>query len=185
MKFSSTLLIAAFLVGCSTPETSSTNPEPAKPMMSIKAVLLKQLHSTHYDKNWFVSATVAIEGLTAKQASWKDASGNHSAGQLVHHLVFWNERLLKQFNGEPVDEFKGNNTETFDAFTEAQWETTVKKLHAVMGAWEEAINKADEAKLNTWYENIANLSTHNAYHVGQIVFQRKLQGNWDEEQGVK
>jgi hypothetical protein len=26
---------------------------------------------------------------------------------------------------------------------------------------------------------------HNAYHIGQIVYIRKLQGSWDPEKGVK
>ena len=44
---------------------------------------------------------------------------------------------------------------------------------------------ADEAKLKSWAPTIANISTHNAYHTGQIIFVRKLQGLWDPEKGVK
>ena len=158
---------------------------PVKPIASLKSVLLRQLKTTHSQKEWFVPANIAVEGLTAKQAMWKDGSGNHSAGQLAYHLVFWNERLLKQFNNEPTEKFSGDNNETFDKFNDKQWSEVVKKLDDVLLAWEQAIKNADEQKLSDWQENIANMSTHNAYHTGQIIFLRKLQGSWDPEKGVK
>ncbi len=158
---------------------------PVKPIASLKSVLLRQLKTTHSQKEWFVPANIAVEGLTAKQAMWKDGSGNHSAGQLAYHLVFWNERLLKQFNNEPTEKFSGDNNETFDKFNDKQWSELVKKLDDVLLAWEQAIKNADEQKLSDWQENIANMSTHNAYHTGQIIFLRKLQGSWDPEKGVK
>jgi len=161
-----------------------TLPTPAK--ATIKSVLLRQLKTTHTEKDWFVPANTAIEGLTSKQAMWKDGSGNHSAGQLTAHLIFWNERLLKKFKGEPETKFSGNNEETFNnSFDEKSWDETVKKLDAVLTDWEHEIKKADETKLTDWYDNIANMSTHNAYHTGQIIFLRKLQGSWNPEKGVK
>src|SRR6267154_5810314 len=85
---------------------------PAK----LKGILLEQLRSTHNRKEWFVDAMTAVNGLTPEQASWKDGKGNHSAGQLTYHLVFWNRRSLAKFKGEPEAKFSGNNEETFDSF---------------------------------------------------------------------
>jgi hypothetical protein len=147
--------------------------------------LLKQLKTTHTDKDWFVPANIAVDGLTAKQAMWTDGSGNHSVGQLATHLIFWNERLLKSFRNEQKEKFSGNNDETFNSFDEKSWDATVKKLDEVLTSWEKEIKNADEAKLNDWCENIANMNTHNAYHTGQIIFVRKLQGSWNPEKGVK
>ncbi|MBS1489872.1 MAG: DinB family protein [Bacteroidetes bacterium] len=159
--------------------------EATKPEASLKSVLLKLLKSTHTEKGWFVPVNVAIEGITAKQAMWKDGSGNHSIGQLTYHLLFWNKRLLKDFKGEAADAFSGNNEESFESLDEKTWNETVQQLHTVMTEWEQEIKKADNKKLNDWYDNIANMSTHNAYHTGQIVFVRKLQKNWDPAIGVK
>jgi hypothetical protein len=158
---------------------------PTKPQESTKSVLLRQLKTTHTQKDWFVPANIAVEGLTAKQARWTDGSGNHSVGQLANHLVFWNKRLLRSFRNEPNEKFSGNNDETFNSFDEKSWDETVKNLDDVLSAWEKEIKNADEAKLNDWYENIANMNTHNAYHTGQIIFLRKLQGSWNPEKGVK
>lgn len=56
---------------------------------------------------------------------------------------------------------------------------------SILTALEKAIETADEATLKELYPTIANISTHNAYHTGQIIYQRKLQGSWDPEKGVK
>jgi DinB superfamily len=151
----------------------------------IKSILLNLLETTHKKKDWFVPVDVALEGVTAEQAAWTDGSGNHSIGQLTHHLIFWNERLLTSFKGNTPPAFNGDNDETFNAFDKESWVAEVGKLDKVLSEWEKAIASSDEEKLKSWYENIANISTHNAYHTGQIIYVRKLQGSWDPRKGVK
>ncbi|HTE10120.1 MAG TPA: DinB family protein [Chitinophagaceae bacterium] len=155
------------------------------PVSTIKSILLEQLKTTHNKKEWFVPVNTAVEGLTAEQAMWKDSSGNHSVGQLVNHLVFWNAQQLAKFKGEKPDAFSGNNEETFAKLDKESWTASVKKLDDVLTQLEKAISEAGDAKLQSWYATIANISTHNAYHTGQIIFVRKLQGSWDPEKGVK
>jgi uncharacterized damage-inducible protein DinB len=152
---------------------------------TLKSILLEQLRTTHNAKDWFVDANGAVAGLTPEQASWKDGSGNHSVGQLTYHLVFWNKRELAKFKGEPETKFDGNNEQTFDKFDSKQWTSLVQQLDQVMVDLEKVVEGADEKQLQSWASEIAHIGTHNAYHVGQIVFVRKLQGSWDPEKGVK
>ena len=152
---------------------------------SLKSVLVEQLKTTHDKQNWFVPVNVALDGVTAEQATWKDGSGNHSIGQLANHLLFWNERQLMKFKGQKEPAFSGNNEETFNDFDKSKWEQTVKKLNEVLSELEKLVQSADEASLKSWAETIGNISTHNAYHTGQIIFVRKLQGSWDAKKGVK
>lgn len=172
---------AALMLGFTFRNIETKNAEP-----TLKQVLLTQLKTTHNKKEWFVPANIAVEGLTAEQAMWRDKSGNHSVGMLARHLIFWNDRELTKFKGGKPAEFSGNNEETFpNSFDNTSWAETVKKLDQVLGEWESVIEAADEAKLKEWYATIANISTHNAYHTGQIIFVRKLQGVWDANNGVK
>lgn len=55
------------------------------------------------------------------------------------------------------------------------------------------IEAADESKFDepvkgkeqfTWSRAIADLNAHNAYHAGQILLIRKLQGSWNPRKGV-
>jgi uncharacterized damage-inducible protein DinB len=164
--------------------TSSLYGQTQKPQ-TLKEVLLEQLRTTDDKEDWFVPIAIAMEGITADQAKWTDGHGNHSVGQLVAHLAFWNERNLLQFQGKAPLAYSGNNDETFNSFDEKTWAATVKRLNTVMKNWERAVQDADDAKLKSEANRIAHIGTHNAYHVGQIIYVRKLQGSWDPAKGVK
>ena len=152
---------------------------------TLKGVLLEQLRTTHNQKDWFVSAKEAVDGLTPQQASWTDGSGNHSVGQLANHLIFWNRRALAKFKGEDPGKFNGNNDETFNSFDAKKWADTVRQLDEVMTEWEKAVEAADDKKVAESASTIAHIGAHNAYHIGQMIFVRKLQGSWNPEKGVK
>jgi hypothetical protein len=155
------------------------------PVPTMRSVLLDQLKSTHSTTGWFVPVSAALDGVTPEQAVWTDGSGHHSIAQLTTHLLFWNERQLKNFRGEKNDPFGGDNTRTFSVPDKNEWDHTMKSLDRVLGDLEKIVQDASESQLNEWAPVVANISAHNAYHIGQIVYIRKLQGSWDPEKGVK
>ncbi len=159
--------------------------EQKKAPATLKSILLAQLRSTHNKAEWFVPANTAVEGLTAEQANWNDGKGNHSVGQLAYHLLFWDREQLAKFKGETPEKFNGKNDETFTNFDAKQWEQTVKQLDQVLTDWEKAIEAADDAKVQQFASAIAHVGTHNAYHIGQMIYVRREQGSWNPEKGVK
>jgi len=172
------LLFAISLIGVAqTPDVKGPK--------DLRGILLEMLKTTHNQKDWFVPGNTAIEGLTAEQAKWTDKSGNHSVGQLTNHLNFWNSEQLAKFKGQKAPAFNGNNDETFNDFDAATWAETVKQYDQVMTEWEKAVETADDAKLQLWAATIEHVAAHNAYHIGQIIYVRKLQGVWDPDKGVK
>ncbi len=161
-------------------------PRAERPAPTLRSVLLAQLKTTHNDQDWFVPAIQAVQGLTPEQAMWKEGDANHSVAQLVAHLTFWDSQQLAKFKGEQPPAYSGKNDETFAARVDAKsWPALVKQLDDVLTAWERAVESADEAKLQSWYSTIAHISTHNAYHTGQILYIRKQQGSWDAARGVR
>ena len=176
-------LLLALLVPFLVP--SATQAQDKKPPTTLRGVLLEQLHTTHDNEDWFVPANIAVEGLSAEQAMWSPGKGNHSVGQLAYHLWYWDDRALTQFKGEKPAPFDGNNNETFDKFTPAQWDDLVKKLNQVLTDLEKAVEAADDKKLAENASLIAHVGAHNAYHIGQILYVRKLQGVWNPDKGVK
>jgi uncharacterized damage-inducible protein DinB len=151
---------------------------------TLREVLLAELRSTHTTAEWFVPANIAVKGLTAEQANWTDGKGNRSVGQLTYHLVFWNRRNLARLKGESLEKFSGNNDETFDKFDSKTWNETVKQLDDVMNDLEKWAETADDEKLKESAQVFTHISTHNAYHIGQIIYVRKEQGSWDPKNGV-
>ena len=152
---------------------------------TLRGILLDQLKSTHTEKDWFVTTKVAVEGLTPEQANWTDGKGNHSIGQLAFHLVFWNTQLLAKFKGETPPKYSGKNDDTFYNFDAKQWSETVQQLDKVMTDLEKFVETADDKTIEKNAPLIARVGTHIAYHVGQIVYIRRLQGSWNPEKGVK
>jgi uncharacterized damage-inducible protein DinB len=154
------------------------------PPSTLRGILLEQLKTTHDKNDWFVSPSKSVEGVTPEQASWSDGKGNHSIGQLTYHLVFWNSRQLAKFKGEPETKFSGNNEETFDKFDAKSWSNITKQLDQVMTDLEKFVESASDAQLAKFGSEIAHIGTHNAYHTGQIIYIRRLQGSWDPKKGV-
>lgn len=179
------LAIILFSVVCLCPQWICAQTPAPKPPTTLKGVLLEQLRTTHNSQDWFASGNTAIQGLSAEQAKWTDGKGNHSVGQLTYHLVFWDKRSLMKFKGEKNAQFSGDNDETFNNFTPKQWNDLVKEFDQVMTDWEKAVEAADDKKIAENASLIAHVGTHNAYHIGQIVFVRKEQGSWDPAKGVK
>jgi hypothetical protein len=177
--------VALFLLLITLPLCGLAQTPDQKGATDLRGILLELLKSTHNKEEWFVPGNVAIAGLTPKQAQWTDGKGGHSVGQLTYHLVYWNSEQLAKFKGEKPPAYGGNNDETFNDFDAKKWAETVKQFDQVMTGWEQAVESADDKKLAEWASTIEHVGAHNAYHIGQILYVRKLQGVWDSSKGVK
>jgi len=158
----------------------------------MKEILLEQ-HTACYDENnWFVSLKTVLDGVTAEQAVWKPEGADNSIWETVNHIIFWNERWLQRYRGELNEPQDVDNDTTFDS-NEIDWQATLDKLTAVMDEWREKLEAITDEKLESpvnaayqapWLSPLAQQNIHNAYHIGQILLLRKLQGSWDPSKGV-
>ena len=150
-----------------------------------QSILREQLENNHTNKDWYVPLSIAIEGLTQEQANWKDSSQDHSVCAIVSHIIFWNERILLAYSGKQVQDFNDDNEETFTRYCYESWDKTIEELNKVQTAWEQEIQISSNEQLNNCGSEIASMTSHMAYHTGQIVYIRKQHGWWDNEMGVK
>lgn len=186
------LYVLLFILISVTNSFAQTEAKPSPPPATLRSVLLSQLRSTHDKAEWFTPVNTAVAGLTAEQAKWvpqnaqgkRDPNANHSVGMLAYHLVFWNENALARLRGEKPSG-PSNNDETFNNFDPAHWDDIVQRLDRVMKNLEAEVEKMPEEKLAEVASTIAHIGTHNAYHTGQILYVRKLQGSWNPANGVK
>jgi uncharacterized damage-inducible protein DinB len=172
-------IIAVVLGGVAT--LGAVAQQPTKPV-TMKSLLLQGLRETHNEKAWFVSEKEAVAGLTAEQAAWSDGK-NHSVGQLVAHLNYWNSSNFARLQKRPVKQVQ-NNDDTF-AFEPKQWDATLKEFDRIMTELEDYVQSADDATLMKQGPMLAHIAEHNAYHIGEMVTSRKRQGTWNPENGVK
>ncbi|RED66200.1 DinB family protein [Cohnella lupini] len=154
-----------------------------------KLELLMQGWDAIYEKeDWYPPLKDALDGVTSEQAVWRPA-GEHvnTIWESVNHLTYYKERLLKRLTGEESEYPPGlTNDDTFrvPSTSEEDWRKALAKLRAVHIGIREIISNMKETRLEekiprtpigSW---IHSLILHGAYHTGQIVFLRKLQGSW-------
>jgi uncharacterized damage-inducible protein DinB len=160
--------------------------------MSVSEVLIEQFTACYDEDGWFVSLRKALEGVTAEQAAWKPAGLDNSIYENVNHIIFWNERWLQRYRGELDHPEDVENKGTFKS-DETDWERTLEKLWDVMDDWRKRLAEISDEKLaspvnaeyqSPWRSPLAHQNIHNAYHIGQIVLLRKMQGSWDATKGV-
>jgi len=160
-----------------------------------KETLLKQYDRCYNENGWFVAVRNTIEGITAKQAVWKPEASDNSIRESLSHLSYYNNAYLQRFKGIDYQYDFADNDETFRGgdLSDDEWQTEVAEFDAIMTEWRGLLESADESKFDepvsaenqaTWAELIANVNAHNAYHGGQILLLRKLQGSWNPEKGV-
>jgi len=162
----------------------------------IKEVLLKQYDRCYDQNGWFVSVRKALEGVSAEQAIWRPEATDNSVWETLAHLTYYNDAYLQRFKGIPYEYTKADNDETFEAPidpTDDDWNAEIAKFDSIMTEFRSLIGNADESKFDqqisekntaSWAELISNINAHNAYHGGQILLIRKLQGSWNPKQGV-
>jgi uncharacterized damage-inducible protein DinB len=164
--------------------------------MTTKELLLEQFTECYDENGWFVALKNALQNLSAEEAAWKPENSDNSIWETLSHLNFYNEAYLKRFKGIDYEYPVSNNDETFssdETASEETWGKEVERFVAVMSEWRNLLEAADEAKFDEpvseknespWGSLVSHINAHNAYHGGQIVLLRKLQGSWDAAKGV-
>ena len=62
---------------------------------------------------------------------------------------------------------------------------TQKQLDVVLTDIETYVETVDEKTLEKNAATLSHIATHNAYHIGQMLYVRKLHGVWNPANGVK
>lgn len=160
----------------------------------LKDVLIDQFNKC-YDKNgWFVAIRNAVDGITAAEAAWKPNGADNSVWHTMSHLTFYNYAYVERFKGVDFRYETDDNDETFKSgLTDEEWMAEIERFDSVMMEFRLLIESADDEKFHqmvsaekqtTWAILIGEINAHNAYHAGQILMLRKLQGSWDRAKGV-
>lgn len=153
--------------------------------MTRKDVLLKAWEVSNDIESWFVPIRKAIENVNAEQAAWKPegVSGFNSIQEITHHIFYYKARFLCRLAGIDFETVTDNEV-TFIAGLTWDWEEVREELFSVNSkivAHIESLKDADFDQLQPKEaigQQLLDLATHDAYHAGQLVLIRKLQGAW-------
>lgn len=139
---------------------------------------------------WIPPFTDAIAGLNASQASWVPAVGMNGVWALVNHVRFYQEVVLLQLQGKPVDREALGAEDGWpppgDAADEQAWQEACQRaltLNNELAALvtdlsvEDVARPIQEGRASRW-QVLHGLIAHTGYHTGQIITLRRLQGSW-------
>jgi len=152
--------------------------------------LLRLMHAFNWDREgWYLPLAEAVKGLSAREAAWQPPGGGNTIWQTLNHLNFYNELMVNRITNTPGGPAVETNEETFgatgDPEDEEGWAAAVVRAHELAERVDAAVGKLTEAELGrqlqnggTMAEALVSWLMHDAYHTGQIVLLRKLQGSW-------
>ncbi|GGH88261.1 hypothetical protein JOD43_002198 [Pullulanibacillus pueri] len=147
--------------------------------------LLTNMLDTTFDKeSWYAPFKPAIEGLTAEQASWRPAGeATKSIWENANHLIYYKERLVANLEGsEWTHHLDGDETFylTDQVNEDKAWNAVVERAETVQQRLRQAFSKLtiQELEQDSLEKELLDILLHDAYHTGQIIQLRKMQGAW-------
>lgn len=156
-------------------------------IVHAKEVLSDQLLANANDASWYEPFSGAVENLSEELAFWKPNEESNSIAEIVQHLLYWNQTWQTRYEKSHVNAVPsiGNNNNSFTLPENAIFADLKNKFLEVLLRWQELLTEEKiESNVNgfpeavNWWQVLGNVATHNAYHIGQIIFIRKMQNNW-------
>lgn len=147
-------------------------------------LLLNVLDSTFDKESWYAPFKHAIEGLTAEQAMWKPSDeAMNTIWESVNHLIYYKERIAANLEGrEWIHNLDGNDTFylTEQSNDDTEWKKVVERSENAQRNLRQVLSSISEKELeqNSLEEKLLDIMLHDAYHTGQIIQLRKMQGSW-------
>ncbi|MGE7591066.1 DinB family protein [Peribacillus sp. NPDC101480] len=156
-------------------------------MTNVKDIISDQFLANANDPSWYKPFSESVENLTEEQALWKPSKDSNSIAEIAQHLIYWNQTWQTRYEKSNVDAVSsiGDNNRSFLSTEYMCFNDLKKILLEVLLKWEglltnekiesDVIGFPEKVK---WWQILGNATTHNAYHIGQIIYIRKLQNSW-------
>lgn len=151
--------------------------------MNLPAQIAKHLRDVYFGGNWTsVNLRDSLSGITWQQATTKVHTFNTIA-TLVFHTGYYISAVLKVLQGERLnasDKFSFGHP---PINSQQDWEDLLSKTWTEAESFAALIEQLPETKLledfedgkyGNYYRNLAGIIEHTHYHLGQIVFVKKL-----------
>ena len=145
-----------------------------------------QLHRAHNGAAWHgPSLNELLADVTAEQAIAHPVANAHSIWELVHHIVTWENVVLRRLKGEEVSSREITEDVNFSAAeeaTETTWQKAKQQLDESAAALRERLAQMTDEQLDDQVANrnrmlyfeIHGAIQHALYHAGQIALLKKM-----------
>lgn len=160
-------------------------------MAHAKDVVADQLLANANDPSWYLPFSDSVKDVSEKAAFWKPSEDSNSIAELTQHLIYWNETWQTRYIENDVQAVPslGDNNKSFLIPENHTFVMLKEKLLEVLLKWQPLLSEEKVAsnvhgfgEPVSWWAVLGNVSTHNAFHIGQIVYIRKLYKSHGEGQ---
>lgn len=136
-----------------------------------------------------VETKTVLAALDWKLAGLRPESAPHSVYQLLNHMLYWQEWVVKWLDGErlPIPKHASGSWPGDAApASRGEWEQAVQRFR---NGLEELTRRSRQADLfskrgtKSPLEMLQTIASHNSYHAGQVVLLRQLLGAWPPPSG--
>ena len=152
-------------------------------MAHAKDVVADQLLANANDPSWYLPFSDSVKDVSEEAAFWKPSEDSNSIAELTQHLIYWNETWQTRYIENDVQAVPsiGDNNKSFLIPENHTFAMLKEKLLEVLLKWQPLLSEEKVAsnvhgfgEPVPWWAVLGNVSTHNAFHIGQIVYIRKL-----------
>ena len=157
--------------------------------MNLPQQVATHFRNIYFGDNWTdVNLKDSLAGVNYQQATTQIYRCNTIAA-LVFHMNYYVSRVLKVFQGQPLDAHDNNAFDVPPITSEEEWEKLLNQFWADAETFATLVEQLPESKLDeifvqekygTYYRNIHGIVEHNHYHLGQIVLLKKIMSQLDE-----
>lgn len=140
-------------------------------------------------KDAHVEAANVVAGLDWRLAGSRPDGVPHSLFQLVNHMIYWQEWVVKWLDGKRPRAPKhaaGGWPGKVSPAGKSDWERTVRRFRKALDALERRSRKTDPLSRRgkmTRLEMLHLIGSHTSYHIGQVALLRQQLGAWPPPSG--
>lgn len=158
-------------------------------MPGERRVLEKMIGNALSGKGAHVEAKDALDGLDWRVAGARPESVPHSIFQVLNHVVYWQEWVVKWLDGQkpPIPGHAAGSWPGSAGPTDRQdWERSRKRFNTGLQDLHRRSRESDlfsKGGRKSRLEMLQTIASHNSYHLGQIVLIRQVLGAWPPPAG--
>lgn len=161
--------------------------------MNEREILESALERALSGKGAHVEMLKAFEGLDWKLAGARPPGVEHSIFQLLNHIIYWQEWVVKWLDGDdpPIPEHASESWPGEAAPSSGDdWERTILRLQRLLEDLERRSRESDlfQKRISAGAEKsrlemLVTIASHGSYHVGQAVLLQQMLGAWPPPSG--
>ena len=143
--------------------------------------LVSQFEALYDGQPWYGDSLCHIlADITPTKAYWQPNRSSHSIAQLISHIIYWRQSLIKRLTGDLEYKASMQSDENWKPNAQLKkegWDTLMNSLAesqaqllTLLSKQKETILKKKYSDKATFQDLINGIIQHDVYHIGQIAY---------------